>query len=70
MMQEPKCFTRNCKHFIGVKNDGDELSERVACKAFPDGIPDSIAYGTNKHDKPVKGDHGIRYEKGDPLSGK
>ena len=22
MIPEPNCFTRKCKHFIGVKNDG------------------------------------------------
>ena len=34
---------------IGVKNDGDEQTERNYCKAFPDGIPEEIAYGNNKH---------------------
>ena len=55
MIQEPKCFKRKCKHFIGVKNDGDETTERVYCAAYPDMIPDVIAYGTNKHKK-VRGD--------------
>jgi len=34
------------------------------CAAFPDGIPNEIAYGKNKHAKPFPGDHGIQYEKG------
>ena len=62
-MTEPRCYKRNCVHFIGVKNDGDETTERVVCKAFPDGIPDVIAYGKNLHQKPFKGDNGIQYEK-------
>ena len=32
------------------------------CKAFPNGIPLSIWNGDNDHRKPVKGDHGIRFE--------
>jgi len=51
MLLEPKCFTRQCRHFIGVKNDGDETTERVYCEAFPDKIPSEIAYGNNPHTK-------------------
>lgn len=67
MMNEPKCFTRNCKHFIGVKQiDEDEQTEFLACKAFPEGIPDEIAYGENLHSEPMP-DQGnkIVFEKGD-----
>jgi hypothetical protein len=54
MLQEPKCYTRGCKFFTGIKqDDGNEETERVVCKAFPDGIPDEIAYGDNLHDKPL-----------------
>ena len=53
MLGEPACFTRKCKHFIGVKNDGDETTERNYCKAFSDRIPNEIAYGNNKHIKPL-----------------
>jgi len=63
MIQEPNCYKRKCKHFLGVKSDGLEKNERVYCVAFPDGIPDEIAYGDNKHLKPYKGDHGIIYKK-------
>jgi len=64
MLAEPKCFERKCKYFIGVKWLGDEeISEVCICEAFPDGIPDDITYGKNKHLKKVKGDHGIQYEK-------
>lgn len=66
-MQEPKCWTRKCKHFVGAKNDGDETTERWICKAFLDGIPAKIAYGENMHDKPFPGDHGIQFERGGSL---
>jgi len=62
VIEEPKCFTRKCKHFVGVDQpDGTELTERVVCKAFPEGIPDEIAYGENLHLKPFPGDGGIRF---------
>jgi hypothetical protein len=49
MLAEPKCYTRKCKYFIGVKQDNEEEeTERNVCKAFPDGIPDEIAYGNEK----------------------
>jgi hypothetical protein len=38
------CF--KCKHFEMFKG---------GCKAFPDGIPDAITSGLNKHSKPLKG---------------
>lgn len=54
MMKEPRCWTRGCKHFIGVKQpDGTEMTERVVCEAFPDGIPDAIAYGPLNHLRPL-----------------
>ena len=34
----------------------------MICEAFPDGIPDEIAYGDNPHTSPFPGDHGIRFE--------
>ena len=49
MIAEPICWKRKCRHLIGVKNDGDERTERNYCEAFPDGIPKEIAYGNNKH---------------------
>jgi hypothetical protein len=64
MISEPQCYKRGCVHFLGVKNDGDESSERVICKAFPEGIPSVIAYENNLHVKPYPGDGGIQYEQG------
>lgn len=65
MMREPRCNARNCKHFWGIiqPDRAEEGSQMPACKAFPKGIPDKIAYGTNRHTRPVKGDHGIQFEK-------
>jgi len=63
---EPKCYTRGCRHFIGVSQpDGTELSECVVCAAFPHGIPNEIAYGDNDHATSHPGDNGIQFEKGD-----
>lgn len=67
MLIKSNCRKRGCKHFLGVKNDSkpfDEQEERVVCRAFPDRIPNVIAYGDNKHLKPFRGDHGIQFEKG------
>lgn len=49
MLDEPNCYTRKCKHFIGVEGGCTEGYEYLVCEAFPDGIPDEIAYGNNKH---------------------
>jgi len=51
MLAQPKCSIRDCKHFSGIKQpDGtEEGGEFVYCPAFPDGIPDDIAYGEDKH---------------------
>lgn len=56
MLAEPRCWTRKCKHFIGVSQpDGTEMTERVVCEAFPEIIPSDIAYGTNLHMSPIPG---------------
>lgn len=64
MLPEPRCYARNCKHFIGAAEgpDGGEVGEHVVCAAFPKGIPDDIAFGENLHLQPVEGDGGIQYE--------
>ena len=66
MIIEPKCYSRHCKHLMGVSQpDGTEMTERNICAAFPvDGIPLVIVEGINLHLKPYTGDHGIQYEKG------
>lgn len=66
MIETPRCYERDCKHFAGVKQpDGTERTEYVYCTAFPRGIPREIAFGDNLHLEPYPGDHGIQYEKGD-----
>jgi DNA topoisomerase-1 len=37
------------------------MTETVACDAFPNGIPDEIAYEDNLHTSPYPGDHGIQF---------
>lgn len=50
MIAEPNCYKRKCKHFLGViQPDGTEMTEKVYCKAYPNGIPSEIAYGNDKH---------------------
>jgi len=55
MLPEPNCNKRRCIHYLGViQPDGTEESEVNYCEAFPEGISDEIAYGENKHLKPLK----------------
>lgn len=52
----PDCF--RCAHYTG-----DQATIAGSkCKAFPDGIPNSIILGDVDHDKPIDGDHGFRFE--------
>lgn len=66
MIHEPDCYKRHCKHYKGIiQFDGTEMTEKNYCEAFPEGIPNEIAYGNNSHVKPIK-DQGneIVFEKG------
>lgn len=65
MLATPKCYERGCKHFRGVKSPDaeSEAGQFVYCEAFPNGIPNEIAYGDNPHTSPFPGDHGIQFEK-------
>lgn len=50
MLRQSQCFKRGCRHFIGAAQpDGTERTERVVCRAYPDGIPREIAYGEDSH---------------------
>jgi hypothetical protein len=52
-------------HFLNAEfDDKHSATERVVCKAFPEGIPSKIAYGDNLHIEPYPGDGGIQYEQG------
>lgn len=56
MILEPNCRVRKCRYFEGlIQPDGTELFEVVVCAAFPNGIPSDIAFGRNKHTKPIFG---------------
>ena len=62
----PNCFARQCKHFLGFVNpEGDEEDgEIVNCSAFPEGIPDEIAFGSDTHaEKHPDQDNDIVYER-------
>lgn len=65
MIKESRCFERRCTHYQGIlQKDGTEKNERPYCTAFPDGIPDNIAYGKNKHTRPIEGQgNDITFEK-------
>lgn len=67
MLEVPKCYIRSCKHYEGVKQFGpDEISQKVICKAFPNGIPVDISYGEDLHLRPTKDQKNeIVYEKSD-----
>ena len=65
MLIEPQCSKRKCSLYLGTKNFKAEKDKknsadgvRNVCLAFPNGIPDEIAYGDNKHSKPFKGQEG------------
>ena len=65
MLRQPQCSKRNCKYFTGVfQSDGTESTERPACLAYPEGIPDEIAYGEDLHQE-IRDDqdNDIIYEK-------
>jgi len=65
MLIEPKCYTRHCKYYKGISSFGEEESEKNICDAFPDGIPDEIAYGNNNHSSHFPGQgNEIVFEKG------
>jgi hypothetical protein len=66
MLMTPRCYERRCKHFQGVRQENEqEVGEVVICAAFPDGIPDTIAYGADLHVTPRSGQgNDIVYEQG------
>lgn len=61
MIREPRCSIRRCVHLLGVDGE-DEENQVCVCSAFPNGIPNEIAYGAELHLTPYPGDNGIQYE--------
>ncbi len=55
-IEEPNCHKRKCVHYNWMKAfvEEKEVFARHICTAFPDGIPDIISYGDEKHLKPLK----------------
>ena len=70
-------YCHNCRHFgdwihgaavtvpFGTDDDAGEAFGH-SCAAFPHGIPVDIWTGDVRHDRPVEGDGGIRFEPVDP----
>ena len=65
MLHESKCYSRKCRYYQGIlQPDDTEQTEVVYCSAFPEGIPQEIAYGSNKHLEPCCGqENEVVYEK-------
>ena len=57
-IQEPKCSKRHCTWFSGAIKVSDNPVPVNVCRAFPNGIPDDIAYGGNKHSEVIEGQEG------------
>lgn len=57
--KSPVCL--QCAHFH--ENLAVNDLPGAVCDAFPQGIPKEIMMAGDKHDKPIKGDHGIQFEK-------
>jgi len=50
-MQVPpaNCLERGCKHYQGYQFFPETESVKCICPAYPEGIPEDIAYGEEKH---------------------
>ena len=64
---ESNCIRRGCAHYGKEDRETPDgiMDDQHTCRAFPNGIPDSISYGNNKHLKPMAGDHGFQFVEGD-----
>jgi len=52
-----------CRRYrITPRRDDQGNSLPSVCDAFPEGIPEEIWRGRNKHKVPHSGDHGIQFE--------
>jgi hypothetical protein len=66
MLVEPECHRRGCLNFLGTNGEDDEEKQKLVCRAFPDGIPPEISYGSESHLEPFPGDNGIQFERENP----
>jgi hypothetical protein len=58
----PQCFACRRFHF-GSGADGSPMT----CEAYPEtGIPEAILLARHDHRTPFPGDHGLRFEPGQP----
>jgi hypothetical protein len=48
MTLEANCSKWGCVLYKGIKNEGDELTERPYCFIYPNGIPYSVVFGKNE----------------------
>ena len=68
MIEEPRCYARKCKHFRGLTNVDEQITEAGEvpfCFAYPSGIPERIAYGTDDHLVPADDQFGsLVFEEG------
>lgn len=62
MLDEPRCSERRCAHYQGIRSFS-KTHHVPYCVAFPEGIPNEIAYGDNLHTVHYEGDRGILYER-------
>jgi hypothetical protein len=66
MRAVPRSDCATCRH----RGRGVPAGHLGRCTAFPsgDGIPFAIANGDLRHRDPYPGDHGVRYEPGEPIA--
>lgn len=60
MIAEPNCSLRGCIHFLGLKKEAEGIYTPL-CRAYPQGIPSNIAYGSELHLRALPGDHGFQF---------
>jgi hypothetical protein len=66
---EPACYRRRCRHLRIEQPDGTEATERVACDALPQGIPDDIFSGLATHDTVRPGQVGFTVFSAEEVQG-
>ena len=57
MIHVPQCI--DCIHLV----ESSIKEGHLKCKAFPNGVPETIQTNEYNHRKAYNGDHGLQYEK-------